>query len=623
MSTHYTYRTLAILCACALFSCTPPPTNQNVDWAYYKGDLASTSYSSLDQINRENVANLELAWEYQTGETKLNTIECNPLIIDGVMYITTVQLEAAALDAATGEELWRFNPWEDASIRTDGHSVNRGMMYWAEGEDKRIYYAAKTRMWSLDASTGAVRTEFGENGSIDLTKGLDRDPIIKPVSATTPGVIFEDLLIVGSATPDNGDFGTNPPGHIRAYNIHTGEREWIFYTIPHPGEFGYDTWPEDAWKTAGGANSWAGLALDVERGVVYAPTGSPSVEHYGLNRHGKNLFGNSVIALDARTGEYKWHFQAVHHDIWDYDLASTPTLATFEHEGQMRDAVVQVTKMGHAFVLDRDTGEPIFPVEERPVPQSELPGEETWPTQPFPTKPPAYARQGFTEADITDLNPEAHAFVREMYWDKWGPSVLFQPPSLKGEFYLPQFNGGSDWGGASFDASTGMLYINASNEPEAMTMFERSVSEDRPYPYGYTGHDEIYDPEGFPVSTRPWGTLNAIDLTKGEIAWQVPLGTYPKLEERGLPPTGTFNIGGPITTDGGLVFIGATRDERIRAFDKSTGEVLWEYQLPFGGYATPSTYMVDGKQYVVIAAGGGGKPGTKQGDRYLAFALPE
>ena len=600
-------------------ACSTQDEPSNVDWRYYKSDQASSSYSTLDQINVNNVAQLEVAWEFQTKDSIFNKIECNPLVIDGVLYLTTAQLDAVALDATTGTELWRFAP---TASRRDGHNANRGLMYWEEGTEKRIYYAARNRIYALDANTGQAISGFGENGSIDLMKNLDREPIEKAVNSTTPGIIFEDLLIIGSSTPD-GDFGSNPPGHIRAYNIHTGEREWIFHTIPHPGEFGYDTWPEDAWKTAGGANSWAGMAFDRERGIVYAPTGSPAVEHYGLDRHGANLFGNSVIALDARTGEYKWHFQAVHHDIWDYDLAAPPTLASFMYEGRQRDAVVQPTKMGFVFVLDRDTGEPIYPVEERPVPQSTLPGEQTWPTQPFPLKPPAISTQGFTEEDITDLSPEAHAYVKETYFDKWGPAVLFQPPSAKGEFYFPQFNGGTDWGGAAFDSTTSMLYVNASNEPEAMTMYEREPSPDQPYRWSYTGHNEIYDPEGFPVSKRPWGTLNAIDLTVGDIVWQVPLGTYPELEARGLPPTGTFNLGGPIVTAGGLVFIGATRDERFRAFDAVTGEVLWEFQLPFGGYATPSTYMVDGKQYVVIAAAGGGIPGTKRGDRYFAFALPD
>ena len=596
-------------------------TTGQEDWRYYKADVSSSSSSPLEQINKSNVSELQLAWEYATGDSVLYTIECNPIVVDGVLYLTTPMLDAVALDAATGKEIWRFSPWDNRGTRRDGQRVNRGVTYWEGSGEKRIYYPAGTRLYAVDAESGEAVLAFGEEGSIDLTKGLDRDEITKPVSATTPGVIFEDLIIMGSSTPD-GSRGSNPPGHIRAYNIHTGEREWIFHTIPHPGEFGYDTWPEDAWKTFGGNNSWAGMALDVNRGVVYAPTGSPAPDHQGMNRHGKNLFGNSILALNASTGERIWHFQTVYHDLWDYDLAAPPNLVEFEYEGVQREAVVQVTKMGFIFVLDRDTGEPIFPVEERPVPQSTIPGEQTWPTQPFPLKPPPHAKQGFTEEDITDVSPEAHTYVKETYFDKWGPAVLYQPLSAKGDFTVPQFNGGTDWGGAAFDEASGVLYVSASNEPEAITMYEIDPELDRPYSWEASGHDEIYDPEGFPVSKRPWGTLSAIELSRAEIVWQVPLGTYPELEARGLPPTGTFNMGGPIITAGGLLFIGATRDERFRAFDMDTGDVLWEYQLPFGGYATPSTYMIEGKQYVVIAAGGGGKPGTKKGDRYMAFALP-
>ena len=596
------------------------PIPRDYDWPIYRADNASSNYAPLDQINRDNVAQLELVWTYHTGDRQRFTIECNPIIVDGVMYVTSPAASARALDAATGTLIWSFSPWDDPDVRKDGQRVNRGVTYWAEGDDQRILYPSGTRLYALDAHTGTLIPTFGEGGSIDLTQGLDRDVGAAPVSATTPGIIFEDLIIMGSATPDG--LGNNPPGHIRAYDVRTGERAWIFHTIPHPGEEGYETWPEDAWKTAGGNNAWAGMSLDVERGVVYAPTGSPAYDHNGFNRHGTNLFGNTVLALDARTGARLWHYQTVHHDLWDYDLASPPTLATLTHDGIRKDAVVQATKMGHLFVLDRDTGEPLFPVEERAVPQSTIPGEQTWPTQPFPVKPPPYAKQGFQQEDITDLSPEAHAYVTETYFDAFGPAVLFEPLSTTGTFIMPQFNGGTDWGGGAFDPATGRYYVSASNEPEALTMRKAPADASHPYAYVASGHDEIYDPEGFPVSKRPWGTLNAIDLNAGEIVWQVPLGTYPELERRGLPPTGTFNMGGPIVTAGGVIFIGATRDERFRAFDATTGTVLWEYQLPAGGYATPSTYMVDGRQYVVIAAAGGGKPGTKPGDAYMAFALP-
>ncbi len=602
-------------------ACTPVEQPRHYDWPVYKADNASSSYSPLDQINRDNVARLELAWQYKTGDEHPYTIECNPLIIGGVMYVTSPHLNALALDAATGERLWTFTPSEAGPTRRHGARVNRGVTYWEEGDDKRILYVAGTWLFALDAETGQPLPDFGEGGWVDLTKGLDRDlPMDLPVSATSPGIIFEDLLILGSSLRDG--MGFSPPGHIRAYDVRTGARAWIFHTLPHPGEFGYETWPPEAWKTAGGNNAWAGMSLDTERGIVFASTGSPAYDHNGFNRAGKNLFGNSILALNARTGERLWHFQTVHHDLWDYDLPAPPNLVTVRHGGVLKDAVAQVTKMGHLFLLDRETGQPLFPVEERPVPPSTIPGEQTWATQPFPVKPPAYALQGFREEDITDLTPEAQAYVKEHLFDKLGPSVLFQPLSTRGAIYAPQFNGGTDWGGAAFDPETGILYVNASNEPETLTMLPAPEDANHPYPWVASGHDEVFDAEGFPVSKRPWGTLNAIDLHEGTSVWQVPLGTYPELETRGYAPTGTFNIGGPVVTAGGLVFIGATKDERVRAFDKQTGAVLWEYPLPASGYATPSVYQVDGRQFVVIAAGGGGKPGTKGGDSYLAFALP-
>lgn len=615
---------LVIVLHLSTSACTPSVEVPSLDWPAYRGGPGSTNFAALDQINASNVAQLTPAWAYKTGDSLQYTIECNPLVIDGVLYGTSPRLKAFALDAATGEEIWTFDPAALGINPWRGQTVNRGFAYWADGADRRLYYVVSGRLYALNADTGELVSSFGEKGSIDFGAGLDREFGDRAVGASSPGVVFEDLLIMGSATGDGIPQVSPPPppGHIRAFDVRTGERVWIFHTIPHPGEYGYETWPEEAWKTAGGTNSWSGLSLDVERGIVFAPIGSPTNDHVGYDRIGQNLFGNSVLALDARTGERVWHFQAVHHDLWDYDLPAAPSLVTSTQNGITRDAVAQITKMGHLFVLDRATGEPVFPVEERPVPQSTLPGESSWPTQPFPPPSLAYAKQGFSENDITDLNPEAEAYIREMYWDKFGPSVLFQPPSRNGAIYMPQFNGGTDWGGAAFNPATEVLFVNASNDAESMEMLPAPADAKHTYDWVMSGHDEITDPEGFPISKRPWGTMNAIDLNEGRIIWQVPLGTYPELEARGLPPTGTFNIGGPLATAGGVVFIGATRDERFRAFDQATGEVLWEYQLPAAGYATPAAYMVNGKQYVVIAAGGGGKGGTKTGDSYIAFALP-
>ena len=595
----------------------------NSDWPVYKADRASTSYSLLDQVNRSNVSRLEVAWTFQSGDEQLYTIECNPIVVNGIIYLTSPMVRVFALEAATGDVLWRFDPYSHGAPRDLARwaRVNRGVVYWNDDSEARILFTLENHLYALNASDGSLIQSFGERGVVNLRLGLDRETADLTVIATSPGIIFKDLLILGSTVGEGP--GPAAPGHIRAYDVRSGERVWIFHTIPHPGETGYDTWPADAWQRAGGANDWGGLSLDQERGLVFAATGSPTYDHYGGDREGQNLFSDSVVALNASSGERVWHFQTVHHDLWDFDLPCPPNLVTVTRDGQRIDAVAQVTKMGHLFLLDRETGKPLFPVEERPVRQSTLEGERTWPTQPFPTRPPAYAVQGFDEDDITDLNPEAAAYVRENYLKKYGPSRLFDPPSLEGIIESPQFNGGTDWGGAAVDPRTGVLYVNASNEPEMIFMRPAREGASHSSPFVATGHREIFDPEGFPISRRPWGTLNAIDLNRGEILWQVPLGTYPELEKRGYPDTGTFNIGGPLVTAGGVIFIGATRDLRFRAFDKRSGEKLWEYQLETGANATPATYMVNGRQFIVVAAGGGGKSGTPPGDNYVAFALPE
>ncbi len=495
--------------------------------------------------------------------------------------------------------------------------------------------------------------------------------------------------------------------------MRTGEIVWTFHTIPHPGEYGYDTWPADAYERIGGANAWSGLSLDTQRGIVFLPTGSAAFDFWGGNRTGQNLFANSILALNAETGERIWHFQIVHHDLWDRDLPAAPNLVTVEHDGRRIDAVAQITKSGHVFLLDRETGEPLFPVEERPFPASDLKGEETWPTQPIPTKPPPFARQRFDEADITDLSPAAHAYVLERFRAARSDGQ-FVPPSTQGTMIYPGLDGG-EWGGAAVDPTTGMLYVNSNEMPWILTMVElnpqgassgsglyglycagchganREGNADQTYPaltdlavrlpeesvtqwiergkgfmpsfgflsqaerdalmaflfgreepdpahgapadnrmgrafagspYGHTGYNRFLDQDGYPAVKPPWGTLNAINLNTGEIEWTVPLGEFPELTARGIAPTGTENYGGPVVTAGGLLFIGASKDETFRAFDKDTGAILWQTHLPAGGYATPATYAVGGKQYVVIAAGGG-KMGTKSGDAYVAFALPD
>ena len=453
-----TYRfILVIFCSIGIFSCDSRK-DANQSWETYQGDPGSNQYSSLSQINKNNVDQLDVAWVYQTGDNlnKQSQIQCNPIIIDDILYATSPNIKLIALRAGTGELLWEFDPELDFSPH-----VNRGVTYWESGNDKRILFTAGSLLFAIDAITGKPVVSFGTEGVTSLKAGLGARAADLFVISTTPGVIYKNLYIIGTRVSENADAA---PGYIRAFNARTGAVEWVFHTIPKPGEYGYDTWPKDAYSKIGGANAWAGISLDVERGVVYAPTGSASFDFWGGNRKGSNLFANCIIAIDAENGQRLWHYQTVHHDLWDRDLPAPPNLVTVTHNGIKIDAVAQVTKSGYVFLLDRDSGKPLFTIEERPVKKSDLKDEEAWPTQPFPLKPPPFARQQFSKEEITNISPEANEYVKTIL-SKTRAGEQFIPPSTEGTMYFPGFDGGAEWGGASYDSNTGILYVNSNEMP--------------------------------------------------------------------------------------------------------------------------------------------------------------
>jgi quinoprotein glucose dehydrogenase len=615
---------LMALVAAATASAQVP---QNVDWPGVGNDPGCMRYSKLNQINRENVGQLQPAWTYHTGELRGGegkTIECTPIVVDGVMYITTGRLRVVALDAASGEELWQFDSLNDHPFPHEPASggVNRGCAYWSDGQpdgERRIIHGtADGRLFSLDAKTGALDPDFGSGGIRNLRDELDPAVAALGYGPTSAPAIWKDMIIVGVSCGEGPAVAA--PGDIRAFDVRTGRQLWRFRTVPAPGEFGHETWAHASWKNRGGCNAWGGLSVDVERGLIFAGLGSAAFDFYGGDRHGENLFANCTIALNANSGERVWHFQTLHHDLWDHDLPVYPNLVTVTHNGRQIDAVAQVTKTGYVYLFDRVSGRPLFDIEEKAAPASDVPGEHAWPTQPVPTKPPPFAEQRLDETNVTDIAlPNRDSVLVQLRNVRRGPA--FNPPSFEGTVVIPGFHGGANWSGASYDPTTGVLYVNSNNVPNLITLVE-GESKDQYGPYNHAGYVQLRDHEGYPAIKPPWGLLNAINLNSGEFAWRVPLGKYPELKARGVPQTGTENFGGTIVTAGGLVFIGGTKDERFHAFDKDTGHLLWEYQLPAGGYATPSTYMVRGRQYVVIAAGGAGKLRTKAGDAFVAFALP-
>ncbi len=673
---------------------TPAPaaTVRSADWPVYHGNDEHTHYSTLNQITPANVRRLKVAWTYEThDEFPGSEMQANPIVIDGVLYATTPKMQVFALNAATGKQLWRFDPQNGGP--TLARFRHRGVVVTGD----RVIFNYRNRLYALNRTTGRPILTFGDSGWVDLRVGLDRPIEGLSVSASTPGVVFEDMLIIGSTVPEALP---SAPGDIRAYELATGKLRWSFHTIPRPGEFGYDTWPSEAYKISGGANAWSGVTIDPKRAMVFAATGSASYDFYGANRVGNNLFANTVLALDARTGKRIWHFQGLHHDLWDRDFPAAPALVTVTRDGKPVDAVAQITKTGHVYLFEREKGTPLFPIEERAVPTNGLPGEQPSPTQPFPVSPPPFARQRLTRAELTNRTPAARAAALKTF-NEYATDDPFQPPNLKGTILFPGVDGGGEWGGPAFDPKTGLLYVNSiemawllklvprSDEslyaancagchgdqrkgtaigPTLENIIARRSREDllkiiregsarmpgfasamdggaindivnylitgkdssvktvgtSPFtlPYRTAFFDIFLDHEGYPGIKPPWGTLNAIDLNAGKIRWSIPFGEYPKLAAKGVRNTGTDNYGGAIVTENGLLLIGATTyDNKFRAYDKTTGRLLWQTTLPAAGNATPSTYIVDGKQYIVIACGGG-KNGAPSGGTYVAFALP-
>jgi quinoprotein glucose dehydrogenase len=603
---------------------------QTVDWPGVGNNPGCMRYSSLDQINRENVVRLKPAWTYHTGELEGRTgktIECTPIVVEGVMYLTTAYLRVVALNAETGKELWQFDPLKDHPFELQPASggVNRGCALWSDGvpggQRRIIHGTSDGRLFSLDAKTGKLDPNFADAGIRNLRKELEPKFSKLSYGPTSAPAIWKDTIIVGVSC-DEGP-GIAAPGDIRAFDVRTGEQVWRFHTVPRPGEFGHETWKGDSWKDRGGANAWGGISVDVDRGMIFAGLGSAAFDFYGGDRHGDNLFANCTIALDAKTGNRLWHFQTLRHDLWDHDLPIYPNLVTVTRDSKKIDAVAQVTKTGYVFLFDRVTGKPLFRINDKPVPHSDLTGEQAAATQPIPMRPPPFSAQFLDETNVTNIGAANRASVLEQLKKiRGGPA--FNPPSKQGTVVIPGYHGGANWSGASFDPTTGLLYVNSNNVPNIITMSEsKAADKERNGPYGHTGYNRFLDHEGYPAIKPPWGVLTAINLNTGDFAWQVPLGEIAELTARGVPRTGTETFGGAIVTAGGLLFIAGTKDEKFHAFDKQTGRLIWEYSLPAGGYATPSTYQVKGRQYVVIAAGGAGKLRTKAGDAFVVFSLPE
>lgn len=691
-------------------------------WQKASGNANGNKYSSLTQIDTGNVANLQVAWEFHTDDMDTaahSQIQCNPIIVNGVMYCTSPMLKVFALDAATGKQKWVYSPYDTITEDKGGHfnlNNNRGVTYWTDGkEDNRIFYAAGPYLICLDANTGKIINSFGKEGKVDLHDGLEMTGVKDLfVTETSPPSVYKDLVICGTRVSEGMDAA---PGDIRAYNVKTGKIAWQFHTIPHPGEAGYETWEDkNAYKYTGGANNWMGMTVDQQRGIAYIPIGSASMDFYGGKRKGSNLFADCMLALDAATGKEKWHFQYLHHDTWDYDPSSAPVLLTVTRDGNKIDAVAQTTKTGFVYLFDRENGKPLFSVVETPMDTiTDLIGEKLWPTQPIPQKPAPFVRQVLTQKDVNPYLPKNEYDSVYKLLGTVHTGRMFTPQSKTGTIIFPGFDGGAEYGGPAVDPETGVLYTNDNQMAWILQMFDIDPAEHmetfadagprlykancmachgpdrkgsgnypsivdvnkkldkdqfisfinvgrrmmpaflylpeadkeaiasyvlnltneksrkyesnlsaidsfRQLPYEISGYNKFYTKTGQPGLAPPWGVLNAIDLNTGEYMWKQPFGED---QFQGAPAnTGCENYGGPVVTKGGLLMVGATKDGMFRAFNKRTGKLLWQTKLPAAAFSTPATYEVNGKQYIVIACGGG-KLGTKSGDSYVAFALPD
>lgn len=707
-----------------LSACRNEKSDSFTGWTMAHGNSTSNKYSSLTEIDTGNVQQLTVAWEYHTGDADTSAhsqIQCNPIMIDGVVYGTSPMLKVFALDAATGQQKWVFSPYDTINEDKNGHfnlNNNRGVTYWSDGKDnKRIFYTAGPYLHSINATTGKPDTSFGANGKVDLHNGLEMDKVEDLfVTSTSPPTIYKDLLLIGTRVSEGMDAA---PGDVRAYNVKTGKLTWSFHTIPHPGEPGYETWNDpNAWKYTGGGNNWMGITIDQASGIAYIPTGSAAMDFYGGKRTGSNLYTNCLLAVDAATGKHVWHFQYVHHDTWDRDPSSPPVLLTVNHDGKKIDAIAQTTKSGFIFLFDRKNGQPLFPVVETPVDTvTDLAGEKLWPTQPVPQKPAPFVRLQITDKDINPyLSKEEYAAVKKQL-QTVHTGLMFTPQSKAGTIIFPGFDGGAEWGGPALDPETNLLYVNANEMGWILQMFDVNPTENketfgqaglrlykqncmschgaerkgggnypslvdvgkrydprsfvefinagrrmmpgfkhlsqpdkdaiasyvlniqnkqqqkyqsqlsaidsfRMLPYEISGYNKFITKSGLPCIAPPWGHITAIDLNTGEHVWKTILGEDSVFKAKGAKETGTENYGGPVVTKGGLLFIGASKDGMFHAFNKRTGKLLWQTRLPAAGFATPATYEVNGRQYVVIACGGG-KLGTKSGDSYIAFALPD